>query len=154
MQRQQCPSPLDSALVACSRAQHPLPQSAWPEHLRAAFPSSVGSRQVFSSQECGTGLEAPPHLPASLTSKELLTVVTFILFWVPSYQWKNNVYQKETSKRSQGAAARGCLLLWLQTRHFADQYSACLFLSSQGNTLLYGRLLEAGASQREARRTA
>lgn len=41
---------------------------------------------------------------------------------------------------SQGAAVGGCPLLWLQTMHFADQNSACLFLLSQENTADYGLL--------------
>jgi len=107
-------------------------------------------RRALASREPGTGSEphtASPHsalpLLSQQTAPEPCCVHTPPRSLLPA---GNNTYGKETSEMSRGAAPGGCLLLWLETTHFADRNSACLLLLSAGNTLLITGCWRLGAA--------
>lgn len=91
----------------------------------------------FQPAESRELAQKPPQPPSTAWSLPLTSssssLVMFMLCHTPSCHRRNDKCIKK-----QGAALGGCLLLWLQTIHLADQNSACLCLFSQGNTGLQG----------------
>lgn len=81
----------------------------------------------FQPAESRELAQKPPQPPSTAWSLPLTsnssTPVMFMLCHTPSCHQRNDKCIKK-----QGAALGGCLLLWLQTIHLADQNSACLSL--------------------------